>query len=81
MITDITKSKLANLLSSIKSKDGKHNLLEHLNKMYLIKAQMNNDELFNDCFEDISQRIKKNCIPLFQTIPRPLPINSKEKIY
>lgn len=79
MITDITKSKLANLLSSIKSKDGKHNLLEHLNKMYLIKAQMNNDELFNDCFEDISQRIKKNCIPLFQTIPRPLPINSKEK--
>ena len=59
MVTEIQKSKLAELLSNIKSKDGKNNLLDHINKMYIIKNQLNNDDLFNDLFEDISFRIKK----------------------
>ena len=54
MVTEIQKSKLAGLLSNIKSKDGKNNLLDHINKMYIIKNQLNNDDLFNDLFEDIS---------------------------
>ena len=40
MVTEIQKSKLAGLLSNIKSKDGKNNLLDHINKMYIIKNQL-----------------------------------------
>ena len=80
MVTEIQKSKLAELLSNIKSKDGKNNLLDHLNKMYIIKNQLNNDELFNDLFEDISFRIKKNKLPLTPKIISPTPnFNQTEK--
>ena len=72
MVTEIQKSKLAELLSNIKSKDGKNNLLEHLNKMYIIKNQLNNDELFNDLFEDISFRIKKKKLPLTPVTTSPV---------
>ena len=40
MVTEIQKSKLAGLLSNIKSKDGKNNLLDHINKMYIIKNKV-----------------------------------------
>ena len=73
MVTEIQKSKLAGLLSNIKSKDGKNNLLDHINKMYIIKNQLNNDDLFNDLFEDISFRIKKNKISLTPSTTPPIP--------
>jgi hypothetical protein len=57
MITE--NSKLAKILSNIKSKDGEKNLFQHLNKMYEIKKLINDDIKFNDLFEDISLRIKE----------------------
>ena len=53
MVTEIQKSKLAGLLSNIKSKDGKNNLLDHINKMYIIKNQLKflrrKRVLYQDC--------------------------------
>ena len=58
MIT-ASNTKLAKILSNIKSKDGEKNLFQHLNKMYEIKKLMNDDIKYNDLFEDISLRIKE----------------------
>lgn len=60
MVTDVPKGKLADILDNIKSSDQTCSLLSHLNKMFEVKAQMNDDTKFNDLFEDISIRIKKN---------------------
>ena len=46
------------LLQVIKSKDGKQNLYEHLQKLYETKIEMNDDKKFLDLLEDISIRIK-----------------------
>jgi radial spoke head protein 4/6 len=46
------------LLEVIKSKDGKNNLYEHLQKLYEAKIEMNDDKKFLDLLEDISIRIK-----------------------
>ena len=59
MITDIPKTKLIKLLESIKSRNGKINLFEHLEKLYEIKKELNDDEKYSDLFEDISVRLKK----------------------
>ena len=59
MITDIPKTKLIKLLESIKSRNGKTNLFEHLEKLYEIKKELNDDEKYSDLFEDISVRLKK----------------------
>ena len=59
MITDIPKTKLVKLLESIKSRNGKTNLFEHLEKLYEIKKELNDDEKYSDLFEDISVRLKK----------------------
>ena len=58
MIT-ASNTKLAKILSNIKSKDGEKNLFQHLNKMYEIKKLMNDDIKYNDLFEDISLIIKE----------------------
>ena len=60
MVTDVPKGKLADILDNIKSTDQTCSLLSHLNKMFEVKAQMNDDTKFNDLFEDISIRIKHN---------------------
>ncbi len=52
MIT-ASNTKLAKILSNIKSKDGEKNLFQHLNKMYEIKKLMNDDIKYNDLFEEI----------------------------
>ena len=59
MVTVVEGNNLVKLLENIKSRNGDTNLFEHLNKMYEIKKQMNDDEKYSDLFEDISIRIKK----------------------
>jgi hypothetical protein len=49
---------LYQLLQVIISKDGKHNLYEHLQKLYVTKIEMNDDKKFLDLLEDISIKIK-----------------------
>ena len=46
------------LLHSIKSKDGKQNLYDHIQKLYETKIEINDDKVFLDLLEDISIRIK-----------------------
>ena len=59
-ITDKKYAKqLAKILFEIKSKKDGKNLLSHLNKLYRIKKEMNDDNKFDDLFEDISLRVKK----------------------
>jgi radial spoke head protein 4A len=53
-----THNEIYKLLHSIFSKDGKHNLYEHLEKLYETKMELNDDNKFIDLFEDISIRIK-----------------------
>ena len=59
MVTVAEGNNLVNLLENIKSKNGSTNLFEHLNKMYQVKKEMNDDIKYSDLFEDISIRIKK----------------------
>ena len=58
MVT-VEGNNLVKLLENIKSKNGSTNLFEHLNKMYQVKKEMNDDIKYSDLFEDISIRIKK----------------------
>ena len=60
METDKEYEEIANLLSSIKSSDGTHDLLELLTKMFETKLALNNNQLYTDLFEDISLHIKTN---------------------
>lgn len=46
------------LLHVIRTKDGKSNMYEHLQKLYETKVDMNDDKKFLDLIEDISIRIK-----------------------
>ena len=59
MVTVVEGNNLVKLLENIKSRNGTTNLFEHLNKMYEVKKEMNDDEKYSDLFEDISIRIKK----------------------
>lgn len=59
-VTEHYERKLEKMLSEIKSKNGKVNLMEHLNKIYATKRALNDDAKFDDLFEDISLRIKQN---------------------
>ena len=59
MVTVAEGNNLVKLLEDIKSRNGSTNLFEHLNKMYQVKKEMNDDIKYSDLFEDISIRIKK----------------------
>jgi hypothetical protein len=59
MVTVAEGNNLVQLLEGIKSRSGSTNLFEHLNKMYQVKKEMNDDIKYSDLFEDISIRIKK----------------------
>ena len=59
MVTVAEGNNLVKILENIKSKNGSTNLFEHLNKMYQVKKEMNDDIKYSDLFEDISIRIKK----------------------
>ena len=80
MVTVEKGNNLVNLLENIKSRNGSTNLFEHLNKMYQVKKEMNDDLKYSDLFEDISIRIKKNG-EYFQNkiIPPQAPPDSKIK--
>lgn len=55
-----TDSKVHELLSKVKSSnDPNYTLYHHLQKLYQVKLELNNDEKFLDLFEDISLRIRK----------------------
>ena len=55
-----TETKVHDLLFKIKSsQDPNYTLYHHLQKLYQVKLEMNNDEMFLDLFEDISLRLKK----------------------
>ena len=58
MVTAEEESNLKSILENIKSRNGETNLFEHLNKMYQVKKEMNDDIKYSDLFEDISIRIK-----------------------
>ena len=60
MVTAVEGNNLVKLLENIKSRNGSTNLFEHLNKMYEVKKEMNDDSKYSDLFEDISIRIKKD---------------------
>ena len=60
MVTAVEGNNLVKLLENIKSRNGSTNLFEHLNKMYQVKKEMNDDLKYSDLFEDISIRIKKD---------------------
>ena len=60
MVTELKGKDLSELLKEIKSRNGSTDLYEHINKLYSIKKEMNDDEKFSDLFEDISIRLKKN---------------------
>lgn len=53
-------AEITSLLSSIKSSDGQKTLLDHLTEMFKVKLELGDDKKFNDLFEDISIRLKKN---------------------
>jgi hypothetical protein len=60
IITMETDSKVHDLLSKVKSsQDPNYTLYHHLQKLYQVKLELNNDEKFLDLFEDISLRIRK----------------------
>ena len=55
-----TETKVQDLLSKVKSsKDPNYTLFHHLQKLYQVKLEMNDDQKFLDIFEDISIRLKK----------------------
>jgi radial spoke head protein 4A len=58
METGNVQENLFELLSSIKSKDGKTNIYEHLTKLFETQMEMNDDKKFLDLFEDISLKLK-----------------------
>ena len=60
MVTVSDGSNLVKLLENIKSRNGSTNLFEHLNKMYQVKKELNDDIKYSDLFEDISIRIKND---------------------
>ena len=46
MVTVAEGNNLVKLLENIKSRNGSTNLFEHLNKMYQVKKEMNDDVKF-----------------------------------